>query len=120
MLAFTKAIRFEERSMQSNTFFRSLLLLFALSAALFAQTDRGTIAGTVTAPSSAAVANAKVEVTSVATASVFNTTTSDAGTFTIPQVPSGRYNVAVTAPGFKVANQLGVQVSLDQTSRISI
>ncbi len=106
--------------MQFNTFFRSLLLLCVLSAALFAQTDRGTIAGTVTDPSSAAVANAKVEVTSVATASVFNTTTSDAGTFTIPQVPSGRYNVTVTAPGFKVANQLGVQVSLDQTSKIAV
>jgi hypothetical protein len=106
--------------MHQQSFLRSLLALFALSAALFAQTDRGTIAGTVTDPSSAAVANAKVEVTSTATGSTFNTTTSDAGTFTIPQVPSGRYDVAVTAPGFKVANQLGVQVSLDQTSKITV
>jgi hypothetical protein len=106
--------------MQQQTFFRSVLALFALSAALFAQTDRGTIAGSVTDPSSAAVAGAKVEVTNAANGSAFNTTTTDAGTFTIPQVPSGMYNVTVTAPGFKVANQLGLRVSLDQTSKISV
>jgi hypothetical protein len=95
-----------------------LCLLLCLPA--FAQSDRGTITGSVIDPSSAAVAGAKVVVKNVETGSTFDATTTTAGDFTIPSVPSGKYDVSVTAPGFKTANQNGIQVLLDQTIKIPI
>src|ERR1035438_6466699 len=91
-----------------------------LSVAAFAQSDRGTITGSVFDPSSAAVVGAKVVVKNVETGSTFDATTTTAGDFTIPSVPSGKYDLSVTAPGFKTANQNGIQVLLDQTIKIPI
>ncbi|MGD0870738.1 MAG: TonB-dependent receptor [Bryobacteraceae bacterium] len=91
-----------------------------LSVAAFAQSDRGTITGSVIDPSSAAVVGAKVVVKNVETGSTFDATTTTSGDFTIPSVPSGKYDVSVTAPGFKTANQNGIQVLLDQTIKIPI
>jgi Carboxypeptidase regulatory-like domain/TonB dependent receptor len=94
------------------------LILFTMVA--FAQSDRGTITGTVTDPSSAAVANAKVAVRNGDNGSTFNAVTTSTGSFTIPSVPSGKYNVAVSAPGFKTADANGVEVRLDQTVKVDI
>src|ERR1035438_5969066 len=86
-----------------------------LTVAAFAQSDRGTISGSVTDPAGASVPGAKVTIKNVDTGSTFDTTTTSAGDFTVPSLPSGKYDVSVTAPGFKTANQNGVQVLLAQT-----
>ena len=86
----------------------------------FAQSDRGTITGTVSDPSSASVAGAKVEAKNVDNGSIYNATTTTAGDFTIESVPSGKYNVSISATGFKTAVQSGVEVLLDQTVKLNV
>src|SRR5579872_1087992 len=91
-----------------------------LTVAAFAQSDRGTITGTVTDPSSASVAGAKVEVRNQDTGNTFNATTNNTGAYTIPAVPSGKYDVAVSAAGFKKSNTTGVAVLLNTTVKVDV
>ncbi len=93
-------------------------LLLTISA--FAQSDRGTITGSVTDPSTAAVAGAKVAVRNLDNGNSFNTTTSSTGSFTITSVPSGKYTVTVSAPGFKTFTENGVEVLLDTTVKVDV
>ena len=73
---------------------------FVLSCA-FAQGDRGTITGTVTDPSGAVVAGARVSAQNADTQNVLETVTTATGNFTLAQVPVGTWDVAVEAAGFK-------------------
>jgi hypothetical protein len=95
-------------------------LFFALGAVAFAQTDRGTIAGTVTDPSSAVVSGAKVAIRNLDNGSAFNATSSSTGDFSVPSVPSGKYSVSVTAPGFKAWTTTGIDVRLDSTTKVEV
>jgi len=69
--------------------------------ALFAQSDRGTITGTVSDPAGAVVAGANVQAKNIETGVVFDTVTSATGNYTIGQLPVGSYEVDVTVQGFK-------------------
>src|ERR1700674_2722908 len=91
------------------------IALFGFTGVLLAQSDRGTITGSVTDPSSAAVAGATVEARNLDNGSVLAASTTSAGAFTISSVPVGKYSVTVSAIGFKTFVQNGVQVLLDQT-----
>jgi Carboxypeptidase regulatory-like domain/TonB dependent receptor len=85
-----------------------------------AQNDRGTITGSVTDPSTALIAGAKVQAKNLDTGSTLDTTTTSAGDFTISSVPVGKYAISVSAPGFKTFVQSGVEVRLDQTARLTL
>src|SRR5687767_12562330 len=89
----------------------TLLLLLACAAPVLAQSDRGAITGTVTDPSGAVVAGAKVTATNADTNEVREVTTSDEGNYTIPELKAGPYRVVVEAPGFKGAQFDNVQVA---------
>src|SRR5579863_941295 len=85
------------------------LLIFAGSA--FAQVGgTGSIEGTVTDPSGAAVANAAVTATNVATGAETARKTTEAGVFVLPLLPPGEYNVTVKANGFQTLTQAKVIV----------
>src|ERR1051325_7690376 len=73
-------------------------LAFALTAA--AQSNKGTITGTITDPNGAVVKDAKVTATNVATGESREGTTNDEGTYTIPALDPGAYKVERTAQGF--------------------
>jgi hypothetical protein len=79
----------------------------------------GTVSGTVTDTSGAAVPSAAVSLIDAATASARNVTTSDTGAYVIPYVNPGTYNVKVSKQGFKttvVTNQvveIGRQLSIN-------
>jgi hypothetical protein len=91
-----------------------------LSLAVFAQSDRGTITGTVTDPSSAVVAGAKVAVRNLDNGSTFNAVSNSEGAFIVPSLPSGKYTVAVSAAGFKTSNTSDVEVRLGQSVKIDL
>ena len=99
---------------------RLMSITMLLSASLVAQSDRGTITGSVNDPSSASVAGAKVEAKNVDNGSIYNATTTNTGAFTITSVPSGKYNVTISATGFKTSVQAGVEVLLDQTVKLEV
>src|SRR5580658_4263459 len=85
-----------------------LLLLFSVPSV--AQTFRGSINGTITDPSGAVIAGAKVTATDVATAVVRDTVSSGAGEFLFNDLPLDAYNLKVEAPGFQNTEITGVQV----------
>ena len=94
----------------------SLFLLF--SAALFAQSDRGTMTGTILDATGAVVANAPVQARNVDTGGVYPVAASDTGNYTIAQLPSGRYELNVTVPGFKKFIRTGLVIQAAQTIRV--
>lgn len=87
----------------------------AWASPVYGQSDRGSLAGTVTDPGGAVVANAKVTITNTNTGEVREVTTTDEGNYTAPQLKADTYRVTVEAAGFKTSTiedvQIGVQVA---------
>jgi carboxypeptidase family protein len=82
--------------------FSFLLLSAGLSAvSALAQSDRGTITGTVSDPAGAVVANAPIQAKNIETGVVYPGQTSTTGNYTIAQLPVGTYELSVTVQGFK-------------------
>ncbi len=77
-----------------------------------AQESRGTIAGNVTDPGSAAVAGATVLVTNTETNLVSRSATNDTGYFVVSLLNPGSYSVSVEAPGFKRSVREGLQLNV--------
>src|SRR5439155_7136352 len=88
-----------------------VILFFCLSSALWAQKDTGSIVGTITDPSGAVVAGAKVDITDLERGNNFETTTNQSGEFVASALHVGRYTVTVEHAGFKKA--VSVPVDLD-------
>jgi outer membrane receptor protein involved in Fe transport len=80
----------------------------------------GSIFGTVTDPSGAAVPNAKVTVTDIAKGTVDTTTTNATGNYTVTHLIPDAYAIKVEAPGFKTAEQRGINVSADTAARLDM
>ncbi len=87
---------------------RCSVMVLSAVALSWAQTDRGTITGTVTDVSGAVVTSAKVTATNTATGFEFETKTSQAGVYTIPQVTVGVYRITVEQAGFKKSVQASI------------
>lgn len=85
--------------------------LFAL--AVSAQSDRGTITGTIADPAGAVVAGAKVEARNIATGATYEAASSATGNYTLSQLPAGNYETLIAVPGFKkyVRQNINVQVA---------
>ena len=88
-----------------------LAVSLILSTPLFAQQGRGTISGTVTDPSGAAVPGASITITSVGTNAVFSTQSNEEGFFTAPGLAVGEYVVNAERQGFKKAVRKGDHAS---------
>ncbi|MGB6828858.1 MAG: carboxypeptidase-like regulatory domain-containing protein, partial [Terracidiphilus sp.] len=103
---------------------RYLSLMFIVfcctSVVCFAQLDRGSVSGTVTDPSGAAVSGAKVTVTNTDTGTQSSTVATDAGVYTIPDLPAGKYSVTVSAAGFEGLIRNGITVSVGETATVTL
>ena len=75
----------------------SLLLLAGLT---IAQTDRGSITGTIADPAGAVVGSAAVEVRNVENGTMYQVGSSATGNYVV-QLPTGAYEMTVNVPGFK-------------------
>jgi hypothetical protein len=80
----------------------SMLTLLSLGYAL-AQRDLGAITGTITDPTGAAIAGARVTITEQATGVQSSATSDTSGTYIRPLLKAGTYTVEVEAPGFRKA-----------------
>lgn len=81
-----------------------------VSAPIWGQTNSGSIQGTVTDPGGAAVQGATVTARNLDTGVAASTVTTDAGLYSVPNLPPGRYSVSVEATGLKTYTQEGVTV----------
>jgi Carboxypeptidase regulatory-like domain len=99
----------------------TIVVLFAISTAIaIAQSDRGTLAGTIVDSSGAVVEHAEIVVTSPETGTVYNTVSSSSGAYRIQDMKLGTYNVKVTAARFKTAERTGVVVQVNTVSALDI
>jgi hypothetical protein len=81
----------------------------------FGQIDRANLNGTVTDPSGARVPNAQVEIIAPATGFKRQTTTGTSGVYSLSSLPTGTYNLTVSANGFETFLMEGIQLSVGQT-----
>jgi hypothetical protein len=78
-----------------------LVLVLGASAPLGAQTPTGTIAGAVTNQTGALLSKALVTITNRDTGATRVVETRDDGSFSVPSLLAGRYDVLVAAIGFQ-------------------
>src|SRR5450755_1781059 len=95
----------------------SLVVMLCAIAAV-AQVQNGQLSGTVTDPSGAAVANAKVTVTNQATNLSVTVMTTANGTYTANQLPIGSYNISIEAAGFKTFSDLNVSLNAGSIAHV--
>lgn len=99
-----------------------LSVLLVSAAASLAQSNTGRLVGTVVSPDGGVVPGAQVVITDNQTAKERTLVTSAEGTFLVPQLDIGTYNVRVTAPGFKtfVANEVKIDVGREYTLNVTL
>src|SRR5215475_3373505 len=73
----------------------SLAISISLALAVYGQSDRGTITGTISDPAGAVVASAPIQARNVATGALYDAASTDTGNYTLSQLPAGAYEVAV-------------------------
>ena len=95
----------------------SLLLLTPVVAS--AQAVYGSIVGTVTDSSNAAIPNAKIAIRDMGKGVSFYTTTNETGNYNQIHLVPGMYEVRVEAVGFDVFVQQNVDVRVDSTVQIN-
>ncbi|WP_321472008.1 carboxypeptidase regulatory-like domain-containing protein [uncultured Paludibaculum sp.] len=98
----------------------ALVLLVSLALPLAAQQGRGSILGTVTDISGAAVPAASIHVINTGTNADFTTSTNEVGQFTAPSLPVGAYTVTAEKQGFKKGVRSGITLQVDQRAEVDI
>src|SRR5437867_10014964 len=98
----------------------SAFAFLMLSSNLFGQATSGGIFGTVTDPTGAVVANAKVTITNVSKGVTVSTATNESGNYAQTHLTVGTYRISVEASGFKTSVQENVPVSVDTNTRVDL
>jgi hypothetical protein len=95
------------------------VILFSLCRLAFSQ-GFGTLVGSVSDPSGALVANAKVTATESETGVTREATTNTAGQFVIPGLRPTNYTLTVEASGFNKYTQSNIQLTADQSQTVNV
>jgi outer membrane receptor protein involved in Fe transport len=95
-----------------------LLIGTAFCKPASAQTFRGTIVGTVSDPSGAVIAGAKVTAKNTATGQSRETQSAGDGTYAIPELQIGLYDVTAAKNGFETAVAKGASVEIARDRRV--
>lgn len=104
-------------SVVAGTLIAFLLLLTPQAAQ--AQNYAGSVRGTVTDPSGAAVAGATVTLRNVGTNETFTATTTTMGSYSFPVVNVGTYEVTVKAASFKESVTKSVEVHVSTSTEVN-
>ena len=96
----------------------ALLAVCALPSPADAQVLYGSLVGTVTDETGAAIPGATVTITHSGTGASRETATDSTGAYRFPTVQSGTYTVAVTLSGFRTFTRTEVPVTLNNITRV--
>ena len=94
-------------------------MIVGLAAGARAQSFKATVVGTVVDSSGAVVPGATVSIAQEGTGLTVATTTGPQGTFSLAQLPPGRYALAITLAGFRTFVQTGIVLETDQVRRVA-
>src|SRR5215831_67943 len=98
----------------------SVVALLLSGIAVSAQTVGASIQGAITDANGAAVRNAAVEVRNVGTGVTHNAVTDAEGRYRAPLLPSGDYEIRVTASGFQPMLRRGVSLAVGQDAVVDV
>ena len=99
--------------------FATLLLLSA--AAMWAQsTGAASLVGTVSDTSGAVIPGAKIAVRNLGTQFLYESQTNADGSYYVPNLPSGSYDLTVEGQGFKRFVQSGLILRISESPRIDV
>jgi len=104
-------------------FLRVALPALVLSISIpiaFSQLTDATLKGSVEDSTGAVMAHAVVKVTNEATQYVRTASSDATGGFSLPALPSGRYDVKVSISGFKTYEQRGLELNVGRLTEINI
>src|SRR5205085_9336919 len=91
-------------------------LLSLLAVPLLGQP--GSIQGIVKDQTEATIAGAQVEVTNLDTGLRRDTKSNEAGLYTVPALPVGRYKITANTTGFSVSEVPEIMLDVNQTARV--
>ena len=95
-------------------------LLFGSTRFAAAQVDEGSISGTVTDATGAAVPNAAVNLVNTDVGLSLQGVTNGTGEYTFSPVRIGHYKVTVSAPGFSKTTQQNITVNIAQHAQVDV
>ena len=96
-----------------------LVLVMAMPRCTFAQGTTGSIKGTVTDQTGATVQGATVTVVEIGTNATHSVTTSEIGSYAIPNLPNGQYTVTVSKTAFKNFKRSDIVLQIDQIVQVN-
>lgn len=94
-----------------------LVWIVCAACALQAQSERGTITGTVRDSSGAVVPGVTVTITNAATGALSTLTTNNQGEFTAPELAVGNYNIRAEKEGFQPTQVNSLKLNAATTTR---
>jgi Carboxypeptidase regulatory-like domain/TonB dependent receptor len=114
--------RASKYAMKSSALAGGLLLAMTLlfTRSSLAQGITGSISGTVTDSSGATISGARVTIRELGTNAIRTVTTSDVGSYRVPQLSPGAYSVKVERDGFQPSEQARITLAIDQVEEIDI
>src|SRR5581483_3451350 len=98
----------------------AMMVWWGGSVAAFAQVQAGRIVGAVYDPQRAAVPNASVTVTDVATNISKRVATNATGDYVDTPLNPGSYKITAAAPGFQTTVQTGIELVVGQAIRVEL
>ncbi|HXW57735.1 MAG TPA: carboxypeptidase-like regulatory domain-containing protein [Candidatus Cybelea sp.] len=97
------------------TILSAAVFLLLGPASTFSQTGKGQISGQITDPKGLVVSGAKVEIVNRDSSASQETKSNESGHYAVGELPGGRYQVVVEAPGFAVFVSADVTLAPEQS-----
>lgn len=106
----------------SRCFAAIVIVLFLVAAVppVWSQGSVGTLDGTVLDPDNAVIPGAAIVLVNKDTGEAHRTTSTSAGAYTLPYVPSGTYNLRISAAGFRTSESDNIILRVAQTLTVNV
>ena len=95
------------------------LTLLTTTVTAHAQGGRANINGTVTDAAGAVISGAQISATNLGTGQITNVTTTSGGSYALPFLPIGRYELSASQNGFATENQTDITLTADQVATVN-